>query len=88
MCIRDSYNIEQGDNQPIPNDIKIDWGLSLDEIKKAQSIDKFCKQMLGKLQQEKSIIDQAYHIGDDILRRMSLIINGDSIPSWYQFIIF
>ena len=62
-------DIQQGDNQPIPNDIKINWGLSLEENRKAQSNDKFCTQMLRKLIQEKPIVDQAYHVEDGILRK-------------------
>ena len=63
------YDIQQGDDQAIPNDISIDWGFTSEEIRKAQSIDKFCTQMLKKLVQGKSIIDQAYHVKDGILRK-------------------
>ena len=63
------YDIQQGDDQAIPNDIRADWGLTSEEIRKAQSIDKFCTQMLKKLVQGKSIIDQADHVKDGILRK-------------------
>ena len=62
-------NVQQGDEQAIPNDISIDWGFTSEEIRKAQSFDKFCTQMLKKLIQGKSIIDQAYHVKDGILRK-------------------
>ena len=62
-------NIQQGDDQAISNDISIDWGFTSEEIRKAQSVDKFCTQMLKKLIQGKSITDQAYHVKDGILRK-------------------
>ena len=62
-------NIQQGDNQTIPNDISIDWGFTPEEIRKAQSVDKFWTQMLKKLIQGKSMNDQAYHVEDGILRK-------------------
>ena len=33
------YNIQQVDDQAIPNDSKVDWGFTSEEIKKAQSVD-------------------------------------------------
>ena len=43
------YNIQQVDDQVIPNDNKVDWGLTSEEIKKAQSVDQFCTKMLKKI---------------------------------------
>ena len=63
------YNIQQVDGQAIPNDSKVDWGFTFEEIKKAQSVDQFCTKMFKKLVQGKSIIDQAYHVKDGILRK-------------------
>ena len=63
------YNIQQVDDQAIPNDSNVDWGFTSEEIKKAQSVDKFCTKMLKKLVQGRSIIDQAYHVKDGILRK-------------------
>ena len=62
-------SIQQGDDQTIPNDISVDLGFTPEEIRKAQSVDKFCTQMLKKLIQGKSMIDQAYHVEDGILRK-------------------
>ena len=47
-------DIQQGGDQAVPNDIKVDWGLSSEEIRKAQSIDKFCTQMLKKINARKT----------------------------------
>ena len=38
-------NIQQGNDQTMPNDISIDWGFTSEEIRKAQSVDKFCTQI-------------------------------------------
>ena len=62
-------NIQQEDDQTIPNDISVDWGFTPEEIRKAQLVDKFCTQILKKLIQGKSMIDQAYHVEDGILRK-------------------
>ena len=40
------YNIQQVDDQAIPSDSKVDWGFTSEEIKKAQSVDRFCTKML------------------------------------------
>ena len=45
----DTCNIQQQDEQPIPVDTKVEWGLSSKDIRKAQLIDKFCADMLRKL---------------------------------------
>ena len=63
------YNIQQVDDQAIPNDSKVDCGFTSEEIKKAQSVDQFCTEMLKKLVRGKSIIDQAYHVKDGIIRK-------------------
>ena len=63
------YDIQQEGDQPIPNEIKVDWGLSSEEIRKAQSVDKFCTQMLKNLVQGKPMSNQAYHVEDGILRK-------------------
>ena len=65
----DICDIQQQDDQPIPVDTKIDWGLSAKDIRKAQSVDKFCTDMLNNLIQGKPMIDQAYHVKDGILRK-------------------
>ena len=46
-------NKPQGDDQTIPNDISRDWGFTPEEIRKAQSVDKFCTQMLKKIDTRK-----------------------------------
>ena len=56
----DICDIQQQDEQPIPVDTKIEWGLSLEDIRKAQSIDKFCADMLR---------NQAYHVENGILKK-------------------
>ena len=56
-------------DQTIPNNISVYWGFTPEEIRKAQSVDKFCTQMLKKLIQEKSVFDQAYHVEYGILRK-------------------
>ena len=48
----DIYDIQQQDDQPIPVDTKVDWGLSAKDIRKAQSVDKFCTKMLDNLFKE------------------------------------
>ena len=63
------YNIQQVDDQAIPNDSKVDWEFTSEEIKKAQSVDQFCTKMFKKLVQGRSIIDQTYHVKDGILRK-------------------
>ena len=63
------HNIQQVDDQAIPNDNKVYWGFTSEEIKKAQSVDQFCTKMLKKVVQGRSIIDQAYHVKDGILRK-------------------
>ena len=63
------YDIQQVDDQAIPNDSKVDWGFTSEEIKKAQSVDQFCIKMFKKLVEGKSIIDQAYHVKDGILKK-------------------
>ena len=65
----DICNIQQPDDQPIPEDTKVDWGLSSKDIRKAQSVDKFCHDMLNNLIQGKPMIDQGYHVEDGILRK-------------------
>ena len=65
----DICNIQQPDGQPIPEDTKVDWGLSSKDIRKAQSVDKFCNDMLNNLIQGKPMIDQTYHVEDGILRK-------------------
>ena len=40
------YDIQQVDDQAIPNDISVDWGFMSEEIRQAQSVDKFCTQMM------------------------------------------
>ena len=72
-------SIQQEDDQAIPNDINVDWGFTSKEMRKAQSVDKFCSQILKKLIQGKSIIDQAYHVKDGIFRNMLPIINKDLV---------
>ena len=49
--------------------VRLIWGFTSEEIKKAQSVDKFCTKMLNKLVQGRSIIDQAYHVKNGILRK-------------------
>ena len=65
----DICDIQQQDDQPIPVDTKVEWGLSSEDIRKAQSVDKFCTDMLRKLTQGKSMVNQAYHVKDGILRK-------------------
>ena len=65
----DICDIQQQDDQPIPVDIKVDWRLSAKDIRKAQSVDKFCTDMLNNLIQGKPMIDQAYYVEDGILRK-------------------
>ena len=67
--MNDICDIQQPDGQPIPKDTKVDWGISSKDIRKAQSVDKFCNDMLNNLIQGKPIIDQPYHIEDGILRK-------------------
>ena len=67
--VEDICDIQQQDNQPIPVDTKVDWGLSAKDIRKAQSVDKFCTKMLNNLIQGKPMIDQAYHVEDSILKK-------------------
>ena len=57
------------DDQAIPSDISVNWGFTSEEIRKAQSVDKFCTKMLKKLVQGKSMIDQAYHVKNGILTK-------------------
>ena len=61
--------ISQQDDQPIPVDTKVKLGLSSEDIRKAQSVDNFCTDMLRKLTQGKPMVNQAYHVEDGILRK-------------------
>ena len=74
----DICNIQQQDEQPIPVDTKGEWGLSLEDIRKAQSIDKFCADMLRKLSQDKPMVNQVYHVENSILKKY-VNDNKDSI---------
>ena len=65
----DMCDIQQQDEQPIPVDTKVEWGLSSEDIRKAQLIDKFCADMLRKLSQDKPMVNQAYHVENDILKK-------------------
>ena len=65
----DICGIQLQDNQPIPVDTKIDRGLSAKDIRKAQSVDKLCTDMLNNLIQGKPMTDQAYHVENGILRK-------------------
>ena len=65
----DICDIQQQDDQLIPVDTKVDWELSSKDIRKAQSVDKFCTDMLNNLIQGKSMIDQSYHVENGILRK-------------------
>ena len=42
----DKCDIQQQDDQPIPVDTKVEWGLSSEDIRKAQLVDKFCTDLL------------------------------------------
>ena len=53
----DICDIQQQDNQPIPVDTKVEWGPSSEDIRKAQSVDKFCADMLRKLTQGKPMVN-------------------------------
>ena len=65
----DTCDIQQQDEQLIPVDTKVEWGLSSEDIRKVQSVDKFCADMLRKLSQGKPIINQAYHVENGILKK-------------------
>ena len=65
----DICDIQQQDEQPIPVDTKVEWGLSLEDIRKAKSIDKFCADMLRKLSQDKPMVNQVYHVENGILKK-------------------
>ena len=65
----DICDIQQQDDQPSPVDTKVDWRLSAKDIRKAQSADKFCTNMLNNLIQGKPMIDQTYHVEDGIPRK-------------------
>ena len=65
----DICDIQQQDAQSIPVDTKVEWGLSLEDIRKAQSIDKFCADMLRKLSQDKPMVNLAYHVENGILKK-------------------
>ena len=69
----DICDIQQQDEQPIPVDTKVEWGLSLEDIREAQLVDKFCADMLRKLSLGKPIVNQAYHVENGILKNMSMI---------------
>ena len=65
----DICDIQQQDEQPIPVDTKVEWGLSSEDIRKAQSINKFCADMLKKLSQDKPIVNQVCHVENGILKK-------------------
>ena len=66
----DICNIQQPDDPPIPEDTKVDWGLSSKDIRKAQSVDKFYNDMLNNLIQGKPMINQAYPVEDGFFKKV------------------
>ena len=53
----------------IPDDIKVEWGLTPVQIKQAQQKDKFCKEQYNKILKGSLPNTHLYYIKDDILMR-------------------
>ena len=53
----------------IPDDIKVEWGLTPIQIKKAQQKDKFCKEQYNKILKGSLPNTHPYYIKDGILMR-------------------
>ena len=56
-------------DEAIPDDIKIEWGLTPIQIKQAQQKDKFCKEQYNKIVKGSFPSTHPYYIKDGILMR-------------------